>query len=59
MVLAEALEDDVYTADCLVDLPSQTPQLLGLLVDVAVDQLVHEHNLTCAERHTTYTHKIE
>eukprot|EP00975_Prorocentrum_lima_P030549 6407605-Prorocentrum_lima.AAC.1 len=32
-------------ADCLEVVPSHTPQFLGLLVDVAVDQLVHELDL--------------
>eukprot|EP00975_Prorocentrum_lima_P068912 12923214-Prorocentrum_lima.AAC.1 len=45
MAVAEAVEDKASKADCLDDLPSYIPQLLGLLVDVAVDQLVHEHGL--------------
>eukprot|EP00975_Prorocentrum_lima_P056737 11901753-Prorocentrum_lima.AAC.1 len=37
MAVAEVVEDN-SKSDSLMDLPSQTPQLLGLLVDVAVDQ---------------------
>eukprot|EP00975_Prorocentrum_lima_P034480 7248422-Prorocentrum_lima.AAC.1 len=42
MVVAEAVEHGLSKADCPEDIPSHTPQLLGLLVEVAVDQLVHE-----------------
>eukprot|EP00975_Prorocentrum_lima_P000462 89105-Prorocentrum_lima.AAC.1 len=42
MVVAEAAEQSVTKAGCLAEMPSTTPQFLGLLVDVAGDQLVHE-----------------
>eukprot|EP00975_Prorocentrum_lima_P010006 2132309-Prorocentrum_lima.AAC.1 len=45
MVVEEAVKHGLSTADCLKYVPSHTPQFLGPLVDVAVDQLVHELDL--------------
>eukprot|EP00975_Prorocentrum_lima_P038812 8153542-Prorocentrum_lima.AAC.1 len=42
MVVVVALDKFDYKDDWFEDLPSRTPQFLGLLVDVAVDRLVHE-----------------
>eukprot|EP00975_Prorocentrum_lima_P041334 8683983-Prorocentrum_lima.AAC.1 len=49
--MARAAGVDVSKADCLVDLRSRIPQFLAPLVDVAVDQHVHEHNLVPALDH--------
>eukprot|EP00975_Prorocentrum_lima_P019001 4002232-Prorocentrum_lima.AAC.1 len=44
MAVAEVVGVEVSEADSPVDLPLHIPQFLGMIVDVAVGQLVHEHN---------------